>query len=130
MEESQERFKMSLDEIINTVFSFTCSEEKMCDALMELSSGEDFKVTELQRGVDRVLRLNIITKDKTKAEVLQILIDRLLLKNQQIECTDPKNGMKVKNRTREDFITFISNSIYENVGKEMRLIEEEIDAVL
>ncbi len=113
---------MSVDMCIDAMMKLTSDPAHHEHFLKEIYKDEDGNIHSLQKSLDRTLRMNIISKDKVKASIVVSLLGKIRMKNQNPEISDPKNGMKVKFKTDEEFIAFLSNSIYSGIAEEMKRI--------
>ena len=74
---------------------------------------------ELISAFDDILTLNVITKDKQKAECLKLIFAEQKKRNVIGYYRNPANGIHLNLKNLDDFYSFMSNSIYKNVVKEM-----------
>lgn len=71
---------------------------------------------------DDILSLNVMTKDKQKAECLKLIFAEMRGRNLIPIYRRPGDGIRIKVLKLEDFYEQMEKSIYSNVVNEMRML--------
>lgn len=82
-------------------------------------------VNDLNKDFDDVLRMNIITKDNVKAQILVYLFYSIRAKSQYPEYLSPKTMMKAKAKSIESFADDLSGTYFDNLSKEIKKLYEQ-----
>lgn len=91
-------------------------EEKIAELINNLFT-VDASLADMQKGFDKTLRANVITRDEMKVEILLVLHKRITDKSQLAEFTWPPTGLRTKIKDLKQFALDIQKCQYSNIGK-------------